>query len=476
MRMEYSARRHLMPSLVLAMSAPLGCASTSPKPAFRDTAAMVEAHSGRRVTWNRGGADDDAVAAKVRALLQHPLEVEAAIQIALLNNKSLQATYEDLSVAQADLVQAGLLQNPVFGAGLAFPLPGSDARRGFTLSVSQDFLGVFLLAARKRVAAAELEATKARVADAVMTTTYDVQVAFCNLLAAQQIAAMRRSILEAGDAALDLAQRQHEAGNISDLDLATQESLYEQVRTDSIRGDAEVLTAREALTRLLGLWGRSAGYVTVDRLPELPAAPGEEPLEHLESRAIAQRLDLAAAHQEAQAAAHALAAAKNFRWVGGATVGGTYERAPEGFTVAGPNASLEVPLFDQKQAVIARLEARTHGALARETALAVDIRSEVRDARQRLVATRAVVERYAKVVVPLRRRVVALAQEQYNAMLLGTYQLLQAKQGEVGAYREFIEALRDYWIARANLERAAGGPLVPAPQDHAQHDGKGASR
>ena len=47
-------------------------------------------------------------------------------------------------------------------------------------------------------------------------------------------------------------------------------------------------------------------------------------------------------------------------------------------------------------------------------------------------------------------------------MLLGVYQLIQAKQAEFDAYREYIEALRDYWIARSDLERAVGG-RVGAP-------------
>jgi cobalt-zinc-cadmium efflux system outer membrane protein len=454
---------------LLAGIAPLAfllssCASTSSRPAFRDTASLVENRTGRRISWNQSTAEDEAVAKVIRGLVSHELTVEAAIQIALVNNKTLQAIYEDLTVAQADLVQAGLLQNPVFGAGVAFPVAGS-AQTGFGLSVSQDFLSVFLLAARRRVAAAELRATERRVGDAVLRMANEVEVAFYSMAAVQQVATMRRTILETGDAGLDLAQRQHAAGNISELDLANQQSLYEQVRIDLVRSDADVVSAREALTRLLGLWGPDASYRIAQKLPELPAE--EVALDHLESLGVSRRLDLGAAHEEAQAVSHALATAKNYRWLGATSVGAGVDRAPEGFTVAGPNVGVELPIFDQKRAVIARLEGRLRAALAREMALAVDVRSEVRAAQCRVVATRAVVERYAKVVVPLRQRVVILTLEQYNAMLVGVYQLLQAKQTEVTAYGEFIEALRDYWLARVDLERATGGSL-PSASPHAQ--------
>jgi cobalt-zinc-cadmium efflux system outer membrane protein len=438
-----------------------GCASTSPQPAFRDTAKLVESRIDKRMTWNQGGADDAAVAQKVRELLSRTLTVDGAVQISLLNNKSLQATYEDLSVAQADLVQAGLLQNPVFGATLGFPIAGKAVRTGVELSAVTDFLGVFVLAARKKVAEAELRAAKLRVADAVLRTAAEVESAFYHLSAAQQTAAMRRTILEAGDAALDLAVRQHAAGNISDLDLANQQALYEQVRTDLLRSEVEVISARENLTRLLGLWGTDTTYRVADKLPELPT--DEVELEHLESLAVSRRLDLGAVREEAQVVSHALAMAKNYRWLGHAGLGATYDRHPEHFTVLGPRAELEIPLFDQKQAVIARLEGQLRAALAREAALAVAVRSEVRAVRTRLVIARAVVDRYAKVVVPLRQRVVTLSLEQYNAMLLGAYQLLVARQNEVNAYREFIESLRDYWTARADLGRVTGG-IVPMPK------------
>jgi cobalt-zinc-cadmium efflux system outer membrane protein len=88
-------------------------------------------------------------------------------------------------------------------------------------------------------------------------------------------------------------------------------------------------------------------------------------------------------------------------------------------------------------------------------------------ARARLLATRSAVETFRSALLPLRQRIVALSQEQYNAMLLGVYQLLQAKQNEVGATHDYIESARDYWIARAELERALGAP-VPAAEGEAK--------
>jgi cobalt-zinc-cadmium efflux system outer membrane protein len=151
--------------------------------------------------------------------------------------------------------------------------------------------------------------------------------------------------------------------------------------------------------------------------------------------------------------------ARNFRFVGSPSTGVSFERSPEGYSAITPGASLDLPIFDQKQAAIARIEALVRQAQAHESAIAVGIRSEVRAARGRLVAMREVVERYSNVVVPLREQAVRLSQEQYNAMLLGVYPLLAAKQAEMDAERESIEARRDYWIAHAELERATASAI-----------------
>jgi cobalt-zinc-cadmium efflux system outer membrane protein len=435
-----------------------GCASTSAESDFADTTKLVQQRTGRSLHWDNGTDDDQKVARTLRTMLAHDLSVDDAVAVALLENKSLQATYEDLSIAQADLVQAGLLKNPVIGGGLEFPVAG-NVTTGGNLSISEDFLGIFSIAAKKKIAGAALRAAELRVGASVIRMVCDVQSAFYALQAAEQVTAMRKATLEAGDASLDLARRQHDAGNISDLDLASHESMVEELRTDVLRSESNVVTSREILTRLMGVGGADANYRVFGKLPELPTV--DPKIDNLEALAVTRRLDLAAAAAEEEQMARALSLTKTARFLGGASVGASYERAPERYSTLGPNASLELPIFDQKQAAVAKLEAELRVAIARKNELDVNIRSEVREASSRLAATRAVVERYAKVVLPLRDRVVALSQEQYDAMLIGTYQLLQSKQNQVNAYRELIEALRDYWLARANLERATGGALAP---------------
>ena len=435
-----------------------GC--TVPKDAgFPDVQKSVEPRLGQRIFWNQGGEADAEVAKTIRAMLKHELTAAEAVQIALVNNRTLQATYEELAISQADLVQAGLLPNPRVFGGFHLPIGATGGSGGPTADVGleQDFLSLLLIPAKKRIAASAFRATKLRVGGEVIDVAYRVRAAYFMLQGAQQITAMRQMLLEAADASVDLARRQHEADNISDLDLENEQGAFDQINLDLRRSQAEAVLAREALARLMGVWGADAAFSIGDRLPDLPAE--DPPLEHVESAAMSQRLDIAAAREEVQSRSHALAMAKNWRWIDGGTVGAEFLREPDGSFV-GPNASLTLPIFDQKQAVIAKLEAELRQSQARLGALAVDGRSEVREARARVAFARAVAEHYRTVVIPRRERIVWLTQQEYNAMLKGVYQLLNAKQNEVSAYREYIEAVRDYWIARSDLDRAAGGRLA----------------
>jgi outer membrane protein, heavy metal efflux system len=99
-----------------------GCASVPPKGGFDEVQQGAAQRLGQKVQWNQGTEDDQAAAQAVQLLLQRPLTADDAVQIALLNNRRLQAVYEELGIAQANLVQAGLLKNPRFSGSYEPPV------------------------------------------------------------------------------------------------------------------------------------------------------------------------------------------------------------------------------------------------------------------------------------------------------------------------------------------------------------------
>jgi cobalt-zinc-cadmium efflux system outer membrane protein len=300
-----------------------------------------------------------------------------------LGNPSLASTFEDLAIGQADLVQAGLLKNPVFGVGVtAWEREHIDPNLFFP--VEQDFLDLVTMPMRKRVAAAQLEATKLRVADRVLDLAAEVRTAFYEAQAAAQVLAAWRLVREAAEASAELARRQHEAGTMNDFAYATELGLASQVRLEVTKGEGEVAVARERLTRLMGVWGARTNWKLGPKLPELPAE--EVSLARLESLAIETRFDVAAARRELQAIGSTLSLARSARWTGFLNVEVEAARLRGDKRVAfGPRASLELPVFGQRQAAVARLEALGRVSASEPRKLSIDARSEVRAASARLV-------------------------------------------------------------------------------------------
>ena len=429
--------------------------SASPQ-SVTDLEATVQQRIGKRVEINRDAVADEEIERAVRTMLRGTLTVDRAVQIALLNNRELQATFQDIGIANADLTEAGLLKNPAFNAGALFPdRPPSAAKLDFGLT--QEFLDLLMIPLRKKVAANELMRAELRVGDAVLKLAAEVKAAFYTLQGKQMLYTRLGLLGDTNAAALELSVRQHEAGNISDLELANQQSTYSQSRLDAAQVAAEIRSDREKLNRLMGAWGAQTEWKMVDELPSLPA---NFPTEHLESMAIAQRLDLAAAKAQLGVIVQRLGLTKTYRYVGAIEFGAGSERETDRQWEVGPTLRLELPIFNQGQGRIAKLKAQLRQAEQRLAAAAIDIRSEVREARDRALAKKDLAAYYRDTLIPERKRVLDLTLTSYNAMLKGPYDLLLARQNELAAERGFIEALRDYWIARADLERAVGGRLT----------------
>lgn len=464
--------------LLSAVAFASGCATVQAKRGFGDVRRSVVERLDRDVQWDQGTAEDARVRETVRGLLEKELDVNAAVQVALLNNPTLQATYEDLGVAQADLVEAGLLKNPVFSGFARIPhSPPSQTNLEF--DVAQDFISILFLPARKRIAGTNFEAAKLRVTNAVLDFAAQVRAAYYNLAAAENMTALLRTNAEAAAASAELAGRMHEAGNLSDLDLAREKALSTQLTLEVEKSRGDVVVAREALTRLMGLTGEEASWTVPARLPGIPE--GEPSLEDLARTALTTRPDLAAARQEVDAIRQGLGLTRLSRWFPFLDLGIDNERDSDGQWVSGPIVSLQIPIFNQGQADVARLESELRRSEKRLGALGVSARSEIRETRERMVLARRLVEGYRSALVPLRREVVARAQEHQNYMFIGVFDVLAAKREEIDTYRSYVGAVHDYWVARSDLERALGtrllgeatppvAPTKPAEPQH-QHGG-----
>ena len=444
--------------LVLLMT---GCAQVPKEAGFSEVEEFVGQRVDYRLHWNQGTEADREIEKTIEELLKVKLTPEAAVQIALLNNPNLQAVYEELGITQADVVEAGLLENPVLFGQARWPDKSGDSTN-YEFGITQNFLNILMQPARKKLSAIQFEQLKLHVADEVIRLVAKVRKSYFFALGAEQIQDLRNEIAIAAESSFELARRLHSAGNIGDLDLAKENALYEQARIELANSEVALFDAREDLTRLMGLWGPQSQWSLPEQMPDIP--PKEMPLQRLESMAIENRLDLAAEKKAVEALAQALGITIDWRWVGQIEVGISTERETDRTWVTGPSLEIELPIFNQQQADIARLDAQLRRSQKKLTAQAIDIRSEVRSLRNRLVMQRNLIDHYRRTVLPLRERIVDLTLKNYNYMLVGAFDLILAKQQEYEAYQKYLEALRDYWIIRADMQRSLGGRLPVAEQ------------
>lgn len=421
---------------------------------YEDVRRTTADRIGRDVRWRYldGGG---AVEKRTREILSKPLTANAAVDLALLRNDALQAAFEDLGVARAALVQALALPNPSAEVGVRFH---SSSRPEITLRALESLSGLVFLPLRNGVAHSRLEAAKASVVASILDLAFDARKTFYEYQAAAEILELRRTVLETTRASFEAALAIHQAGNATDLALANERALYEEARISHELAEAAATTAREKLLALIGLSGSRADWTIELRLEEPPAK--ELPTESLENHAIERSLDLRIVRHRLEAAAKKANLSRVEGLLPDLRVGAEAEREEE--WAIGPSAVVTIPLFYQGQGEVdaALSDIRRQQASYKNTA--VRIRAAARSARARLAAARTRAGYYGSVLVPLRQQIVNDTQLEYNAMSVGVFQLLQAKREQIETARAYVEQLRDYWIARSEVEELEAGRLVQA--------------
>lgn len=441
-----------------------GCASFSQDGGFTSVATIARERLGKDVTWAKSEADQDAIAKRVAELLGKPLSVDDAVQLALFNNRGLQAAFADLAISESDLVQAGRLPNPSF-AMLRASQPG-PAGREYKIEQAITF-NLFSLVTMPQASAIErrrFEQTQRMVSLEMLRLASETRKAYYSAVAADQSVRYARQVRQAAEAGAELARRMAQVGNFNKLQQAREQGFYVDAALGLARAEQIAVASRERLTRLLGLWGQQTQFTLPERLPDLPQAPNELP--NVEQMAMAQRLDVQAARLQTEAMAKNLGLTKTTRFINVLEFGPA--RVLEGTADAGYKkgyeVSFELPLFDWGTAKVAKAEALYMQSVNVAAQTAINARSEVREAYQGYRSNYDIARHYRDEIVPIKKRISEENQLRYNGMLIGVFDLLADARIQITSVNSAIEALRDFWIAQADLEMALiGKPNLLTP-------------
>lgn len=430
-----------------------GC-TRNPQANDGQVSSIIATKIDQQVEWDQGCVDE-RIHCKVQELLENELTSESAIQIAFLKNPKVQAIFEELGIAHADLVEAGLLSNPAFEAEVRYPHI-KHLRTNIEYLLTATFLDIFLIPLRTRLATAELEQAKRRVADEILELAFDVRRVYYELLAARQRLKLTQAIVELMSIQSEMVSRQFQVGNVNHLEFQQIESKYLEANLEIAREQSHIIQVKEKVNRLLGL--------SEDSCLKLPDAIPQEvdfrgfALDALESIALEERLDLQAARFEVIRLRRMLGLKEGWTYTN-LNAGVAGERDPDGTNLVGFGLSGEIPIFNYGQAARMRIAAQLRQAHAQYAALEISVMSEVREAYQLLMNDLEMIDAYREKILPMQQQVLKSTEEQYNVMGLGVDRLLENKRQALEVDRNYLEMLKMYWITRVQLDQALGGYL-----------------
>ncbi|MBI3435098.1 MAG: TolC family protein [Proteobacteria bacterium] len=458
------------PCALLALGALLGLAGckTFSADGGMDAVADIAARELRKdVVAVRTPQEAEAVRARIAQLLARPLDADAAVQIALLNNRGLQASFNELGIAEARMVGASLPPNPGFSVErLSGPVEIEVEKR-----IIANVLALVTLPARAKIASERFRAAQLAIAGDVLRVAADARRAYYRALAARELEQFLTQAVSAAGTASALGERLGRSGGMNKLDQAREHVFYAELTSDLARARLAAAGEREALTRLIGLWGGDIAFRLPPRLPPLPRRATGLPA--VESEAMQRRIDIALARAEIAALIRLYGLTQATRFVNLLEVDGvgrtTRDRA-EGHKVrdSGIEIGFQIPLFDFGEVKVREARETYMQAVNRLAATAINARSQARAAYAAYRSSHDIAAHYDREVLPLRKIISEETLLRYNAMQIDVFALLTEARQRIAASTNAIAAHRDFWLASVNLAAAvagdgAGGGAGPAP-------------
>jgi outer membrane protein TolC len=398
----------------------------------------------------------EEVRAHVARLLRRPLTADSAVQIALLNNRGLQAAYNELGLAEAAMVQASLPPNPT----LTVERLSSFAEIEIERRIIANVLALVTLPARSAIAADRFRQAQLRAAEETLRLAAQARRAYYRAVAARAAVAFLEQAQSAAGTATQLARRLGETGAMTKLDQAREQVFYAELTGQLAGARQRAGGEREKLVRVLGLWGRELAFKLPNALPALPRRAKSLP--GIEVEAVARRIDVQIARIEIEALAKSYGLSQATRFVNLLELSGIHKTVKEresGERVRskGFELELQIPLFDFGGVRVRQAEETYLQAVNRLAEKAVNARSQAREAYHAYRSSYDIARHYQREVLPLRKIISEETLLRYNSMLIDVFALLAEARQRVAANVAAIEAQRGFWLAAVDVGAAVMG-------------------
>ncbi|WP_298861733.1 TolC family protein [uncultured Sulfitobacter sp.] len=440
-------------------------AYTEPKAGFANVASQVTPAIGKRTVFAETQAENEALRKQVHAMVHRKtISADTAVQVALLNNKGLQASYANVGLSAADAWQQSTPENPVVSIGiLGIGAPELGAYRAIEGLIRANILDATTRKQRREIADASFRQAQLSAVNDTLALANQTRQAWITSVAAFEAVGYLKRAKVTSDAGSELARKLGETGALNKAGQAREQAFNAELAGQLAKARLNAAKSKEELTRLMGLWGTEVDYYVPDALPALPKSVGN--IGNIETKALRNRVDLRVVKLglEAQAAAFGLTdqtrIVSDLEIVGGAEF--EREAGEDGDTekVLTPQVELEfaIPIYDTGKARMRKAELMYLQAANVLAETAVNVRSEARGAQASYHASYKIARHYRDVLVPLRKTVEEEGLLSYNGMITNTFELLTDVREKLSASLEAANAKSDFYRAQADLTAAIYG-------------------
>lgn len=381
-------------------------------------------------------------------LLAEPLSLADAERLSVAQNPLVKAKLLQVGVAEADYAQAGRMENPGFSYER---FSGQE----YSASLLFDIGGVILMPLRRQMESRRLSAARYQAAAAVLEHIADTRKAWIRAVAEKQQTALMMRSLESAEAGNNLTRQMSALGHSSVIEAADSEIFLSEMRAALSRQQLSEGAAQEALIRQLGLWGRQARLLELPgTLPPLPERPID--VTSVEREAVENRLDVRMATMNLEGMASNLKLTRLNPFLSAIEAGPVLEKG-DGEKERGYELEFRIPIFDSGGIKTQKARTVFQQAQAQAEFTAIAGASNAREALAGYRSSFDIATHFRDVVMPLRERV---SQEQllmYNGMLISVFDLLDDLRTATRLQSGYIDAVRDFWLADANLQQALSG-------------------
>ncbi len=394
-----------------------------------------------------------SVAAATETMLTEPVDADSAVRIALHHSPRMQSLYAQLGLTQAEVMEATRLMNPTLAI---LRLDGTMGARRNTASLTQSFLEMIFAGYRQQQGQLQLLQTQQQVAAEVLALEAQVRSAWSTHAATRLIEKLKTKAAQAAVLSADLAEQFRVVGNLSELQWARAKTAAIQTAIEARSQSAAVAQEQSQLLALMGV-GTEGPITLLDNLT-LPAELNAE-LATLQTDALRQRFDLQALRSRLDLMTQQAAHTRRWGWLSRLDLAAETERETDGTRLSGVGAAIELPIFNTGGSKRLRASALREAAAAQLQTAELQANADIAALFAKLKAEAQNVADYQGQLLPLQQRIVELSQQRQNFMLIGVFELIDAKRQELAAWVGFVESLRDYHIAHAQLTRALGGAV-----------------